>query len=767
MLAPSPRGSSIAPCTPLPHNSSAQITQAISPNQNTPPDNVMNLSNFTLSASEQKVLQKGLNFCPATGHHNEFQLFWDLENFARTLRLQEFFHGKETEERHPLSNPRQWAPNSQRDKYLDLYIESVQRDILKSFKDPKKFRQNISKDERAAMKALSERTDIIIKPADKGGAVVVLNKTDYLEEGMRQLNDRSFYKPLDTDPTDEYKAILKNTLQQLNQTKMLDDRTFRALISLHPRPGTFYTLPKIHKPNNPGRPIISGIGTVTENLSSYVDSLIKEIPKSFDSYIKDTNHFLNLITDINVPANSFLVTLDVASLYTNIPHADGINSTVSMYESQISDKPIDGNTLSILLRLILELNNFEFNDNHYVQVSGTSMGTKIGPNYANIFMGVLESRFLSNQTMSPILCKRYIDDIFMIWTHSETELLKFIDTFNEAHKSIRFSRSYSQNSINFLDVTVTINGSSLETNLYRKPTDRQQLLHFSSSHPQHCKTSIPYSQAHRYRRICSNERDFISNTDALRNTLSEQKYPKQVIDDAINRAQNLNGEEILSRHDTDSTKVRETNLVLNFSANLPNINGILRRQYNILEQSDHMKEVIPKVPRAVFRRAKNLGDIITSSRLTSPKNNGSGPCNKPRCKICPHMVPTSKATSSKSNFVYNIEGTFNCDSQNIVYLLHCTLCSMQYIGQTETPFRLRFNNHRAHIKSIPDLPFSRHMRLPEHSIQNITVIILQSGFQTHYDREATESYLIHKFNTLSDGINENRGKWSVTALSKP
>lgn len=55
---------------------------------------------------------------------------------------------------------------------------------------------------------------------------------------------------------------------------MLDERTFHALIPLHPRPGTFDLLSKIHEAGNPGRPIISRIGTVTEKLSSYVDSLI-------------------------------------------------------------------------------------------------------------------------------------------------------------------------------------------------------------------------------------------------------------------------------------------------------------------------------------------------------------------------------------------------------------------------------------------------------------------------------------------------------------
>lgn len=187
-------------------------------------------------------------------------------------------------------------------------------------------------------------------------------------------------------------------------------------------------LPKIHKAGNPGRPIISGIGTVTEIISSFIDSLIKDIPPTLPSYVKDTNHFLADIMDPVIPEHSLLVTLDVASLYTNIPHSDGIRSVIHAYDDASQENSIDDETLGVLLKLLLELNNFEFDNKHYVQIDGTSMGTKIGPNYANIFMGTLESEFLSNAQLQPLFYRRFIDNIFLIWCHGEEELLKFIPT---------------------------------------------------------------------------------------------------------------------------------------------------------------------------------------------------------------------------------------------------------------------------------------------------------------------------------------------------
>ena len=61
--------------------------------------------------------------------------------------------------------------------------------------------KNISKAEHTAIKNLKERTDIVIKPADKGSAVVVMNTEDYLQEGHRQLSNSEFYKKLKSDPT--------------------------------------------------------------------------------------------------------------------------------------------------------------------------------------------------------------------------------------------------------------------------------------------------------------------------------------------------------------------------------------------------------------------------------------------------------------------------------------------------------------------------------------------------------------------------------------
>ena len=140
--------------------------------------------------------------------------------------------------------------------------------------------------ERQAVTSLKKNSNIVVKPADKGGATVIMNKADYITEADRQLSNAAFYSPLTRDPTPAYRRELKSLLCTLpvDVQRQINDMTPQD-----PRPGTFYLLPKIHKVGNPGRPIISGIGTITEGVSGFVDSILRPYATSAPSYIKDTS----------------------------------------------------------------------------------------------------------------------------------------------------------------------------------------------------------------------------------------------------------------------------------------------------------------------------------------------------------------------------------------------------------------------------------------------------------------------------------------------
>ena len=144
----------------------------------------------------------------------------------------------------------------------------------------------------------------------------------------------------------------------------------------------------------PGRPIVSGNGTLTEYLSEFVDECLQPLLKHVKSYIQDTTHFLQKLNDLDeIPSNTLLVTMDVSALYTNIPHDEGIHAcTVFLARNGSSTNFISD--VKDITKFILNHNYFTFDDQFYLQTHGTAMGTKMAPVYANLFMAYLEERFL-------------------------------------------------------------------------------------------------------------------------------------------------------------------------------------------------------------------------------------------------------------------------------------------------------------------------------------------------------------------------------------
>ena len=130
--------------------------------------------------------------------------------------------------------------------------------------------------------------------------------------------------------TRKVKQLLKSLLQEGH----IDDMTAKWL-SLTPNPPRipiFYTLTKIHKPTPVERPIIAGCDGPTERMSTFLDRLIQSISQKQDWYVKDKTDFLNFIKSAKLPKNTFLVSMGITSLYTNLPHEGGVNTVCYAYE---------------------------------------------------------------------------------------------------------------------------------------------------------------------------------------------------------------------------------------------------------------------------------------------------------------------------------------------------------------------------------------------------------------------------------------------------
>ena len=172
---------------------------------------------------------------------------------------------------------------------------------------------------------------------------------------------------------------------------------------------------------------------MTESISKWTDLELQPLVKELPSHIKDTTDFIKKLEKINksfnLPENSLLVTWDVKSLYTNIPHKECLDSVLYFLQSTGTSRK----KTEVILHftdLILTSNIFKFGSDYFLQKSGIAIGNVTAPSLANLFMELLKKTLLSKCSKKPLVWFRYIDDVFFIWTHSKEDLDDFLEFCN-------------------------------------------------------------------------------------------------------------------------------------------------------------------------------------------------------------------------------------------------------------------------------------------------------------------------------------------------
>ena len=635
----------------------------------------------------------------------------------------------------PFKNKSSWKPNPP-NRTLDTYKRAFKIDLLKSKLKPN-HQHNLTKEQWKGLMELKKNPEIVIKKADKGSSVVLMNTTDYLREGYRQLSDPNFYTKIREDPTEKISDKICKVLTQMKNLKLITEKNFEFLNIKNPKAGRFYLLPKIHKKQVPGRPICSSIGHPTCNISKFVDAHIKGYVPHTKSYVRDTQHFISRLLEMDkIPEGALLVTLDVSSLYTNIPNHEGIIAVASHLRKDRTKDPITPYLLE-LLKLVLQSMNFTFNDEHYLQVGGTAMGTGVAPNYANLFMDRFETNALEGWDKKPLLWLRFIDDIFMIWTHGLDELQKFITYLNSIHPKIKFTHEHSEHSIDFLDTTVKIDSArKLYTTLFEKPTDTHLYLHHTSAHHRPCHTKGPFGQFLRIRRICTKNEDFISHGLEMIQHYVKRGYPLKSLKKHMLRAARYSQKDLLTVKQKEEIKTPV--MVTKFNPTNPDIRGFIHNNWNIIEHSNDCVHTFSDKPIVGFRRLPNLRDILTSASITYPTL--EAPIKQPiakhctrlgRCTYCPMIHKDTTVKCNVSNKVHKLSklpNSISCELSDIVYLITCKKCNKYYVGETGRAFRSRMYEHILSVKKPKDnriTPVSKHFTDKGHSVRDLRFSILE------------------------------------------
>jgi hypothetical protein len=687
---------------------------------------IINLSNFTLTKSQKALLHKGLNFIPTPKTDHPAKQLQDYLLFDRRLRLKYLFNNIDnTQTQHQnsttnlsLINPSTgWTPQSGQDTGLDTYRTLSQLELLTQLKTKRFQKNNLKKVEIEAMKELAEEDSIVIKPADKGGCIVIQNKEDYIREGMRQLNNKDHYRKLATDPTIQFNNDINKIISEANRNNVIDARTKRNLTTKFPRTSNFYMLPKIHKKDNPGRPIINSIGSPTEKISAYIDNTLKPLARKVDSFIKDTTDYINMLKTVTLDPEDILVTIDVSALYTNIPHDEGIQAIHDwMHTNNIATDKID--LICELATKILKCNCFKFNGSLFIQEQGTAMGTRMAPNYAIIFMHQLETKLLAEETLKPKIWKRFIDDIFCVWSHGKHTLQTFLTNINTKHNTIKFTWEISNKEIPFLDTITYVEGDKLYTKIYHKPTDNKQYLHYQSCHPKRQKESVPNGLYLRARRICNKESDFEDEAHDITVKLRRRCYPEELLTQTLVKIKQLDREDLLKPR--TAKKDDHIRYITNYNPNNPYPRNTIMKFSDILHTT--RKPVIePKDLQITYSRSRNIRDHIIKGQLTIEKvPRGCRPCLKPRCKTC-DRITTKLAVTNNNNESFPITSSFNCQSYNLVYLMTCNICNINYVGETSNTLNQRCRGHESTIRTNKEHPVADHYNTNNHTPESYSI----------------------------------------------
>ena len=204
------------------------------------------------------------------------------------------------------------------------------------------------------------------------------------------------------------------------------------LIVDHPHTSKFYLLPKIHKPGNRGRPILSACNCPTELLATYLDTITKLLVENLPSYVKDTNHMLDIAYSFRFSGtHNYVFTTDIKSLYTVIPNKDGLLALTHFLNKRNELHP-PTHTMLCLTELVLTINTSSFNGDYYQQTGGVAMGSHFGPKCACLFVGHIEEQiFQQYRGKTPDLYKRYIDDIVGAASGTKEELEDFATFINK------------------------------------------------------------------------------------------------------------------------------------------------------------------------------------------------------------------------------------------------------------------------------------------------------------------------------------------------
>ena len=374
----------------------------------------------------------------------------------------------------------------------------------KSLSAPK---HNLTKAQNLAIRQLKKDRDHIVLTADKGVAMVIMDRQDYISKANNLLSQNT-YRSIQQDPTNTIKNKLINILKRVKSQTGLNNQTYKAMYPTGCVPPKFYGLPKIHKLDTLLRPIVSSCGSVTYGVAKELAKILKPLVGKSPHHINSTQDFVEQVRHITLVLGECLSSYDVSALFTSVPidPALKIIKDLLLKDPTLKDRTVIGvDDIILLLEFCLKNTYFSFQGQFFEQVEGVAMGSPVSPIVTNLYMEYLEQKALSTAPHPPRFWCKYVDDTFII--HKEVNKRGFLQHINSVDPAIKFTveDNKEDGSIPFLDTIVKPEeNGGLSITVYRKPTHTDQYLQWDSHHNLSAKFSVINTLSHRAKTVCSN-----------------------------------------------------------------------------------------------------------------------------------------------------------------------------------------------------------------------------------------------------------------------
>ena len=240
------------------------------------------------------------------------------------------------------------------------------------------------------------------------------------------------------------------------------------------------------------------------------------------------------------PIHGKLISLDVTSLFTNVPIDFVLNNLKEAAESNIFSPPIPIDEFCELIRICVDATVFTFDNQVYKQKFGVAMGSPLSPILANLCLEFLEKQYIQTMpdNIKPILWVRYVDDIFIIYQQDEEAFNEMLHRINNILPTIKFTVEQEvDGAIPFLDVYVIHDKYSNEFRfkVYRKQTNAENYIHFFSSHSPSVKDNIVSNMFSRALKICD-PLYLKEELDHIFKTFFDLGYPLHFLEKCLSKA---------------------------------------------------------------------------------------------------------------------------------------------------------------------------------------------------------------------------------------